>query len=142
MIKEFVDKYYEMNPETDDLLFSGYDLANGMVVLTENYKRRIDVSKGFDALLEGYKPEALKWNRWMTVSQLKINKGDQLVGFIAIYPDGTKRKVMLSVDDAWIVKVYSLPADAETDDSEGQESEGCGFHSSEPKSSVEETVSV
>jgi hypothetical protein len=107
--KSFVDKYYEMDPKTEDLLFDGTYISEGMVVLIQSpsYKETLietSVSNGkYDEIWR-----AKKYNRWCTVSDVKSNERG-IVSFIGVYEDGTKRKHCHDVFDAWIVKKDSIP---------------------------------
>lgn len=106
----YVDQYYVMNPETDDLI-RGDKLKNGMRVLLESSISRHPIDpKG------KYTPEQLvsldKWNRWCVVSDLRI--GSRQTYFIGIYDDGTKFTFGRDLVNGWYVKKDSIPAPIET----------------------------
>ena len=102
-LQTMVSKYFVMNPETDDLLLTGYRLRPGMEVLIEDHKLRGDVN--------GYEDEAvmhrlLQYNRWCVIEDLRFNK--EFVNFIGKYEDGTKRSFTLELTHSWFVKKESL----------------------------------
>lgn len=108
----YVDRFYIMNPETDELLIDGNELNNDMVVLIEcnwmrpslNHANRCDV---------GYW-SARKYNRWCTVTQLRyvdLETPDPIVVFIGVYSDGSKAKFEIPIDFAWYVRLNSMPTD-------------------------------
>lgn len=111
-ITNYVSKFREMDPETEDLIADGEDLKNGMRVLIADPMNRKDVSHGFNDSLGGVVVEYLldrakERNRWCTVSQLSYR--DEIVSFVAIYDDGTKRKRTYNCSWAWFVKLDSMP---------------------------------
>lgn len=110
----FVDKHFVMDPRFDDLLFDGTELREGMIVLIEDSLMRATVPVDEDSW--DY-DRALECNRWCTVGRIKITprygrnemgdavgESSPLVSFIAIYPDGTKRKRQYDASYSWIVK--------------------------------------
>lgn len=105
---EFVDQYYRMNPETEDVLFDGTYLRDGMRVLIEDpYKRANTPTKLFPS--DDVLHELLVNNRWCVVSQAAITPGGHYVNFVGVYDDGTKTKRMNERSNAWIVKLDSIP---------------------------------
>jgi hypothetical protein len=103
--ESLVDKFYQMDPNTDDLLPNGRHLSNGMVVLTgiSNARSRIEP----DRLNHDWEIDrALEMNRWATVTNLRVF--DVAIRFVAVYADGTKRIRNVSVDDPWFVKMSSI----------------------------------
>lgn len=100
-----VPKFYTMDPDTEDLLRDGKYLANGMRVLVEspNDRGRPEEAEEKDWM----KDRVLERNRWCTVSNLE-SRGN-LIRFVAIYDDGTKRLRMSSFSSAWLVKIDSIP---------------------------------
>jgi len=103
-INDFVPKFYEMDPETEDLLPSGKHLANGMVVLLAEPDRRHSISgETQDWILDRLRGD----NRWCRVSHLTI-KGSTTVSFVGTYNDGTKRLREFSIDAPWLVKLDSV----------------------------------
>lgn len=114
-LTNYVGKFREMDPKTEDLIADGCDLKNGMRVLIANSAGRADISHGFnnpllfDRIDENKLNRAKENNRWCTVSQLSHRDG--LVSFVATYDDGTKRKRTYNRNWAWFVKLDSMPED-------------------------------
>jgi len=109
----FVDKYYEMDPQTEDLLHDSGMLEEDMVVLIADSKYRAhinEVSLSSDENVD----HARKFNRWATVTY-RVVWSDYSVSFVAVYEDGTKRKFHVSQHCAWFVKLNSLPSPRLTD---------------------------
>lgn len=112
-LSQFVPKNFEMDPELHDLLPNGRALRNGMVVLIEEEAQRQDlelVKKNPSMRL----PQALRWNRWMTVSNVEFPGESEIltdVTFVATYDDGTKKKIAKGVMQAWYVQLDSIPED-------------------------------
>lgn len=102
--QNFVPQYYQMNPETDDMLPNGGKIKNGMVVLLASPKLRYDITKKNP--LDWQLDRMLERNRWAQVSHV-ISDGTTVV-FIATYEDGTKRQVLADFQSAWLVKKNSL----------------------------------
>lgn len=107
MDETFVPKFYHMNPQTEDLLFDGTELKDGMVVLIEHSDLRGDLDT--ISIHPSHLERALKWNRWTTVSAVVFDEEKDQVLFIATYEDGTKRKFIADADYAWFVKKDSIP---------------------------------
>jgi len=108
---ELVPNYYEMDPGTDDLLFSGEALMNGMVVLQAYMDRRVDLKPpgkwfGSRKLTKVELFQARIENRWCRVTDLSI-VGHHLQ-FLAIYADGTKYVRSYNALRPWLVKLSSL----------------------------------
>ena len=106
----FVSKFYEMDPEFDDLLPSGLYLRDGMVVLLEDHLLRGDEDRA-DSKWELARLREV--NRWCEVSHVVVTPrhGDAsgpLVEFIGTYPDGTKRKRAYAASYAWLVRKFSV----------------------------------
>ncbi len=96
--REFVPRYYQLNPETDHLLFDGNELVDGMIVLLEDPGHRgVDEPMG-----EATASARQMCNRWTQVSRL-VNDGET-VRFIGIYADGSQRKWVRPIEDAWLCK--------------------------------------
>jgi hypothetical protein len=110
---EFIPKYYMLDPETEDLLFDGSKLRDGMVVVVADPAYRVPI-------LEEMNDEALylarMLNRFAKISNLVLQfLGDpDRVTFIATYDDGHKVKVTHPMEWAWIVKKNSVNPEAET----------------------------
>jgi hypothetical protein len=121
----FVDKFYVMDPEFDDLLNTGAELKDGMIVLIEESmsKTNLEFLNVVDSASYQYDyNRALENNRWCTVSQVSIRRrydydqygavigeSSPLISFIAIYADGTKRKRTYDSSYAWFVKKDTIP---------------------------------
>jgi hypothetical protein len=110
----YVDRFYEMDPEFDDLIF-GTELRDGMVVLIEDSLLRGDPERAFRGdtpLGEKYEiARCREANRWCTVTRLSLAPRagyEPLVRFIGEYADGTKAIRQYSSDYAWLVKRASL----------------------------------
>lgn len=100
-----VDKFYEGNPETEELVPDATHLANGMVVLTGESSYRVDLKKSLEDR-DGYR--ARMSNRWCRISHLKVSKARQTVSFIGTYADRTQRKFDTTLDGSWFVKKNSM----------------------------------
>lgn len=101
-----VDKYYEMNPETEIRINQGNLLKDGMVVLHADPAYRCDTEDRphFDA--------AQVSNRWAKISDVtKHNHKYQstYITFIAEYEDGSRRSRMADIQEPWLVKIDSTP---------------------------------
>lgn len=108
-ISEFVDKYYEMDPETEDVLDNGTLVVDGMKVLIESPDSRAEIYDGMDS---SEISQARKQNRWATVEHAKVENqkyNGPMLSFIAVYDDGVKRQRTRTVNHAWIVKKDSIP---------------------------------
>jgi len=112
-MSNFIQKFYEMDPKTEELLFDATYLRNGMKVLIESPDLRANPRMG---LAGSELDRARTANRWCTVSFLKV--GGEFVDFIATYDDGIKRKRTYPVGCAWIVKKDSLQKPIEEPDVE------------------------
>lgn len=104
----FVERYYQMNPETEDMLPNGGAIRNGMIVLIADPDQRVIVKEAF---LDWELDRALVRNRWAKVSH--VMRDNSSVVFIAEYEDGTKKQRMVSFRSAWLVKKASMPDDEE-----------------------------
>jgi hypothetical protein len=101
-----VSKYRTMDVKTEDLLFSGMELRNGMIVLIENQYRMELVDSPSDDLLWRIQLA----NRWCQVSNVICT--DVVVGFVATYADGTKVKREYPLSISWYVKKASIPTES------------------------------
>lgn len=109
--KGYVSKYYEMDPETDDLIANGEQLENGMRVICEDPdpKNDLDTMQSGDRQWWNIgitRERANRWNRWMTVSE--VIPGDEITEFVGVYDDGTKKKFNVASLVGWYVKKDSL----------------------------------
>jgi hypothetical protein len=102
---QWVDKYYVMDPETDDLISNADMLRNGMVVLIDNQNMRVDL----DSRSEDVAYHARIKNRWCKIEDLTIYGYDEHVRFTGVYFDGIKAQRSASTRDAWLVKKDSIP---------------------------------
>jgi len=102
-----VAKYYQMDPETEDMLPNGGAIKNGMVVLIADPNNRFAVK---ETDLDWEMDRILERNRWAKVSHV-IGDGTTVV-FIAEYEDGTKKQRMMGFKSAWLVKKASIPSES------------------------------
>jgi hypothetical protein len=102
---DFVDKFYRMNPETEDLITQSTGLREGMRVLIESSDKRQDTT----SLNEDWKvSRALENNLWCVVSE--IHRYATNTWFTATYDDGSKiRRGSFHHNAAWLVKLDSIP---------------------------------
>jgi hypothetical protein len=102
---QFVDKFYEMDPATEDLLFDGTLLRDGMVVLMGEPGMRsyIHDDMGPEAL-----EDAKRFNVWYRISSVLL-AGNNVV-FQANYSNGIKKKIQVRATDSWLVKIDSIPS--------------------------------
>ena len=106
---EFVPQYYEMDPETEDVLANANMVLEDMVVLVEDPACRQEIHEGLQAHEVS---RARMWNRWSTVTFPEIRtseRGTDIFSFVAVYDDGTKRKISCGASVGWIVKLDSVP---------------------------------
>lgn len=101
---EFVDKYYVMDPASEEILFDGTGLVDGMIVLIERTESREEIR---DKMSPGQTDNARWNNRWAKISRVEV-RGEN-VSFIATYEDHTVKKRVHNVHFPWLVKLYSLP---------------------------------
>lgn len=99
-MSEYEPKYFVMNPETDDLLPSGFSLELGMRVLIEENGYRQDLE--YD-LTPKYEELRDRYNRWCTVFTDPEFFLEHTT-FIARYDDGTKKQLRVPTRHAWYVK--------------------------------------
>lgn len=99
----FVDKFYQMDPTTEDLLFEGRSLKNGMIVLIGDSGWREDVSGELDhQSLELARAN----NRWALVTNLHVRPSK--ISFVGLYDDGTKIRRDFQNDYPWLVKISTI----------------------------------
>ena len=108
MIEQFVPKYYVMDPETEEVVFDGKSLADGMVILIADPNERARPEKDLDG--DWGQDRLLERNRWCTVSKVVVEPGVNSLYFLATYEDGTQRKRSYSIQQSWIVKKDSIVA--------------------------------
>ena len=102
---EFVERFYVMNPETEDVITKGLELKNGMVVLRENGSLRANLA---ELDLDWMRDRALTRNRWCTVTNVHYVQDLKVVQFTGIYEDGTRRVRNSKLTDSWLVKKSSV----------------------------------
>lgn len=106
MDNNYVDQYYQMDPNTDDLI-RGSELRNGMRVLFEDPTTRLLIDpKG--ELTNKQRSVTDKWNRWCIVSDLRTEGRTSY--FIGLYDDGTKFTFARDLNNGWYVKKDSIPS--------------------------------
>lgn len=107
---DLVYRGFQMNPSTDDLIF-GDELKVGMVVLFEDELLRTDPSREQGPNSDGYwTAHILEQSRWCKVEKIRAHsQNDEIVQFVALYADGTKRKRTYNKSYAWYVKKDSIP---------------------------------
>lgn len=105
---EIVGKYDVMDPATEDLLSSGHDLRNGMIVLIGEMPERWSVVGEPDENQAYY---IMLMNRWALISEVhhRSTPNGHKVVFVATYKDGTKIKRQHDINYSWLVKLDSMP---------------------------------
>lgn len=96
-----IPRYYQMDPETDDLLYAD-ELEDGMMVLIGEPEGRADETNP-----EFFGMSLLNFNRWCKVSKLRLNH--DIVTFIGVYPDGSKTRRVSDATMTWLVKKATIP---------------------------------
>lgn len=137
----YVPKNYELNPETDVVLDSGDKLENGMVVLVgdrdfrvldeiivyhdEAWREKVllnhrplIIHPPYDKYDSAYPDgamstvrEALRFNRWCTVTHLKRRQypgSGEFIVFTGVYDDESEFDFFIGVNVPWIVKKESM----------------------------------
>lgn len=107
-LSQFVRKYYQMDPATEDLLPHGGLLENGMEILIQDQFRRmtLELIHSESPQYGQYLENARRWNRWMIVENVMIDQEN--VYFVGVFRDGTKKKYNVGFQEAWYVKLDSL----------------------------------
>jgi hypothetical protein len=100
--EKFVPRYYQMDPLSEDLLWDGSELKDGYQVLVGDAEFRVDI---VDDVPANVYDQAMVRNRWCTISRLFY--GPDHVTFMAVYEDGSKRKVTFAGSIPWLVKLNS-----------------------------------
>jgi hypothetical protein len=102
--QEIVNKFYEMDPETDTLLFDSTSLVDGMMILAANPEDRADNPGEHTTPLRT--DLAREKNRWCIISDIAYEKyeGETRVSFIATYRNGSKRKRTCETTTPWLVR--------------------------------------
>ncbi len=116
-----VDKWYEMDPELEDVLYDSSELRNGMFVLPESAEMRIDVR---GPMTPSQLWLARRRNRWAFITRLEHSVTIGQVNFLAEFEDGTKAKVEYDKSVSWLVKLdhrhVGVAKVVETDPSKSQ----------------------
>lgn len=107
-----LESAFHMNPETDDVIFSG-DLREGMIVFPEDPSNRsfihLSAHSRFEDLDETYRQLARKRNRWMRVIHHPWDdQKDSAYRFVGEFSDGLKCTVYAPYGDGWYVKKESM----------------------------------
>lgn len=89
----YVPRHFEMDSEVEVFLPTGRRLKKGMKILIEALWLRRDLDK---------------YARWIeVVSEPEFAR--EVVEFVGLYEDGTKRRFMLGTAYGWFVKKDSIP---------------------------------
>jgi len=111
MMITFLDRFFRMNPKTDDLLFDGTYLRDGMTVLVGDASQRMEITDDMDVY---HRDQAELTNAWYTITHVMTNQ--KYVTFLATYEDGSKRKVTFPLGVPWLVRLNTLyKADGSTE---------------------------
>jgi len=103
---DFVHKSYINDPVTEDFLYDGTFLENGMVILIEDPRYRADL-----ILAAKYEDDyilAQERNRWIKVSRLEKDYKNNYLHFQGDFMDGSSRKLRFPMRYAWFVKKDSM----------------------------------
>ena len=111
-VEEYVDRYYQMDPETEDMVPSGDRLKNGMRVLIAQPSLRENVVPERLAQPDNV-ANAQVWNRWCIVTHVTTWSNSR-VTFVGIYDNGVKLPRNVENQEAWIVKKDSIPVESKT----------------------------
>jgi hypothetical protein len=104
ILEGIVDKFYVMDPLTEELLMDGTMLREGMFVLIDRTESREEITSE----LKGSKLDNARYNnRWCWIKNIVI-RGEQ-ISFMATYEDHTAKKRVVNVNYPWLVKIHSLP---------------------------------
>lgn len=101
--KLFIDRFYKMDPSSEDLLFDGTCLRDGMTVAVGDSSLRLEISDDMDAYA---KDQGEILNSWYTISYTRTS--GRYVTFMATYENGYKRKVTYPIQHPWLVKLISI----------------------------------
>lgn len=102
----YVGLDYLMDPKTEDLI-RGSGLENGMVVLSEGMRE--DPTRHEEGYRGHYKPGPYDrasletTSQWCRVTELRVD--NEVVSFVGVYPDGTKRSRKYHQHWFWLVKI-------------------------------------
>lgn len=101
-----VDKFYRLDPESDDFVF-GTELQDGMIVLADVPFRHERDSLNAQHI-EDYVLDVR--NRWCEVTKRMTLDNDGSVAFVGLYIDGQKVARRSAKDQGWLVKLDATPA--------------------------------
>lgn len=108
---EYVPVDFAMDPVTDDLIF-GDELEVGMVVLVEDLVTREtrDPNKHYDGVSDEHmayiRAKADETARWCRI--VRLRKDGEIITFVGLYSDGTKRTRTYNQAYAWFVKKNTI----------------------------------
>lgn len=102
---ELIGKYDRLSPETEDLLFDGTELRNGMKVTFADPSWRKDLDQDPS---EGMLHMILQRNRWFTVTHVVARPN--YLAYIAEYEDGHKERHEWEAHPSFWVKKDTVPA--------------------------------
>lgn len=115
---QFVSKFYQMDPDTEDIASSGYDLCDGMIVLIEAMHMREHndedrVKAGYEGERDPYSQDRLiKSNRWCLVTRYQQYREHDQIAFVGVYADGTKAAFRYGDSHEWFFKLNCTRTDA------------------------------
>lgn len=106
---EFVDKYYEMDPETDLYCPTGFLLQRGWVVLIETHERKAHLDEdGPEYWSLPTLEKAKRWNRWARVVDVRFSAENGGTLYLALCYDNVVKQLSCSQNLAWLVKKDSV----------------------------------
>lgn len=107
---EFVDQFAMADSEVEEVLYSK-DLKDGMRVILEQPSNRKNCTPyaiaGWD---KGELYDALRSNRWCTVTKIAYDELNRVYVFIGVYDDGTRITRRDTSYTTWVVKKESILA--------------------------------
>jgi hypothetical protein len=105
---QFITVDYLLDPATENILFTGDELKEGMVVLIEGTIHRSYNGEPLPNLTPHQRRDILTCARWCKIETLAVRGG--YARFIGIYADGSKCVRVYPSYESWIVKLDSIPA--------------------------------
>ena len=115
---DFVSKFYRMDPSTEDIAKSGYQLCDGMIVLIESTMMRENNDEdrekaGYESPRNSYDEDRLlKNNRWCLVTQYEQVRHHDQIKFVGVFADGTKALFHYGEGHGWLFKLNCTRTDA------------------------------
>ena len=103
---DFVDKYYQMDPETDFYCPYAEALVEGWRVITEGYDGKMDLANQ-ETWNPSMRENALRFNQWGRVLCVTVDSNEKAWVSLA-YDDGITRQVIVDKHSAWLVKKDSV----------------------------------